>query len=114
MIETFRVVSLRILAAALHFECSYPEPESFLFFVSSFFFSPWGGVLLHQTSILQHVGPLAAGACVTVLEMLPKVVGPVELLGGVALSELVLLLQVSNALFPVLVGGVSRLDTSVQ
>jgi hypothetical protein len=64
------------------------------FFISFLllFPSPWGRVLFHQTSILQHVGPLAAGACVTVLEMLPKVVGPVELLGRVALSELVLLL----------------------
>lgn len=50
----------------------------------------------------------------TVLEVLAKVVCPEELLGRVALSELVLLLQVSNALFPVLFSSVSRLDASVE
>jgi hypothetical protein len=51
---------------------------------------------------------------VTVLEMLSEVVGPVELLGGVALSELVHLLKMSDPLFPVLVSSVSRLDAAVQ
>lgn len=93
------------------FECSHREPESFLVF---FFFSPRRRVLLHQTGVLQHVCPLAAGACVTVLEMLAEVIGPVELLGRVALSELVHLLKVSDPLLPVLVSSVSCLDTTVE
>lgn len=50
----------------------------------------------------------------TVLEVLAEVVGPVELLGRVALSELVHLLKVSDPLIPVLVSSVSRLDTTVE
>lgn len=86
------------------------ESPSFFFFFSS----PRRRVLLHQTGILQHVCPLAASACVTVLEMLAEVVGPVELLGRVALPELVHLLKVSDPLLPVLVSSVSCLDTTVE
>lgn len=50
----------------------------------------------------------------TVLEMLAEVVGPVELLGRVALPELVHLLKVSDPLLPVLVSSVSCLDTTVE
>lgn len=36
--------------------------------------------------------------------MLPKVVGPVELLAGIALAEFVDILEMANPLLPVLVG----------
>jgi hypothetical protein len=57
--------------------------------------------LVLDTSRLQQVGPLAAGCAMTVLEMLPKVVGSEELLVLVALAELVHIAQVFGARLPV-------------
>jgi hypothetical protein len=48
-----------------------------------------GRFLLHHAGVLEHVGPLAAGAGMAVLEVLAEVVGPVELFAGVALAEFV-------------------------
>lgn len=50
----------------------------------------------------------------TVLQVLPEVIRPEELLGRVALPELVHLLQMSNSLLPVLVCRLSRRDPSAQ
>jgi len=63
-------------------------------------------LLLDHARVLQHVGPLAAGPGVAVLEVLPEVVGPVELLARVALAELVHVLEVPDARLPVRVGDV--------
>jgi hypothetical protein len=63
--------------------------------------------LLQHTRILQHVRPLAARACVRMLQVLAKMVRAEELLARVALAELVCVLQMSDALVPVLIGNVS-------
>lgn len=70
--------------------------------------SPRGWVLIQHACVLKHVCPLSTGASVAVLEMLPEVVRPVELLGRVALTELVHLLQMPDALVPIQVSGMSR------
>lgn len=49
-----------------------------------------------------------------VLEVLTEVVGAVELLGRVALAELVNLLKVANAFVPILVGRALRQNASTQ
>jgi hypothetical protein len=49
-------------------------------------------VLLQHAGVLEHVGPLAAGTGMAVLEVLAEVIGAVELLARVALAELVHLL----------------------
>lgn len=78
-----------------------------LYYPSLFFFSSsrWGlwRLLFHHAGILEHVCPFPAGARMAVLEMLPEMVRPVKLLGAVALAELVMVLEVANALVPVLV-----------
>jgi hypothetical protein len=61
--------------------------------------------LLDHASGLQHIGPFSTSAGVAVLKMLAEVVCTEELLGRVALSKLVNLLQVSNACVPVLIGS---------
>lgn len=76
--------------------------------VSPFIISSCGGggarrPFLHHARVLEHVGPLAAGAGMAVLEVLAEVVGAVELLARVALAELVHALEVPHAVFPVLV-----------
>lgn len=65
----------------------------------------YDGPLLRQrlvlhARVLQHVRPLATGAGVTVLEVLAEVVGAEELLGFVALAELVDVVEVLRALVP--------------
>lgn len=64
-----------------------------------------GWVLVHKAGILQHVGPLAAGSGMAMLQVLTEVVCAVKLLGRVALPKLVHLLEVTDALFPILVSG---------
>jgi hypothetical protein len=51
--------------------------------------------------VLKHIGPLSAGACMTVLQVLAKVIGAVELLGLVALAEFVNCAQVLGSCIPV-------------
>jgi len=70
--------------------------------------SPRGWVLFHHTSILKHIRPLSAGSRVAVLQVLPEVVGPIEFLAGVALAELVDLLQMTDSVIPVLICRLSR------
>lgn len=72
------------------------------------------GILIHEARILQHVGPLAAGTGMAVLEMLTEVVGAVKLLGRVAFSKLVHLLEVANTLVPVLVGRTFGEDSAAE
>lgn len=64
---------------------------------------PGGGILIQHAGVLQHVGPLSAGSSVAVLEVLSEMVCAEELLAGVALPELVNLLQVADTLLPILV-----------
>lgn len=63
--------------------------------------------LVYHASVLEHVGPLATGTSVAVLQVLPEMIGPVEFLACVALPELVHILQVVDAQFPVRVGNES-------
>lgn len=60
----------------------------------------WQGLILHAR-ILQHVCPLAARPCMTVLEMLSKVIRPKELFRVVAFPELMHIHQVLNSDNPV-------------
>lgn len=60
----------------------------------------WWRLVLHA-SIFQHVGPLPARSRMTVFQVLPKVVGSEELLGLVTFAELVHVIQVSSAGFPI-------------
>ena len=75
---------------------------------------PWSRILFHHTGIFKHVCPLSTGSCMTVLQVLSKVVRPVELFGRVALSELVHFLQMFDTLFPILVGSMSRRVSAVE
>lgn len=63
--------------------------------------------LVYHASVLEHVGPLATGTSVAVLQVLPEMISPVEFLACVALPELVHILQVVDAQFPVRVGNES-------
>lgn len=76
--------------------------------------SPGRGVFLHHACVFQHVGPLAARPGVAVLQMLAEVVCPVKLLGRVALSELVHVLQMPDPLVPVMFCGVPRYDAAAE
>lgn len=60
--------------------------------------------LFSETISLQNVGPFPAFAAVTVLQMLPKMVGAVELLAEVALAESVLAGEMRKSFTPVDVG----------
>lgn len=90
------------------------EPGLWLIVPFHIQYLPGGWILVHHTGVLEHVGPLAARACVAVLQMLSEVVRTVKLLGRVALSKLVHLLQVLDPLVPILVCGVSRRITTAE
>lgn len=71
-------------------------------------YSPGRRILIQHAGVLQHIGPLAASSCVAVLEVLPEVICPEKLFAAVALAEFVNFLEMADALFPVLVGGMAR------
>lgn len=56
--------------------------------------------LILHASILQHVGPLAAGTSVAVLQVLAEVIGAEELLGLVALAKFVNVVEMLGASLP--------------
>ena len=56
-------------------------------------------LVLHTCS-LEHIGPLATGACMAVLQMLAKVIGSEELFCLVAFAELVGMVQMLRADVP--------------
>lgn len=60
----------------------------------------WRRFIFHA-GILQHVCPFSAGACVTVFQMLPKMIRPEELFGLIALAELVYIGQMFDPYRPV-------------
>lgn len=76
--------------------------------------SPLSWVFVNETSILQHVCPLATGSSMAMLQVLTEVIGTVELLVGVALSEFVDFLQMSDPLLPILICSMSRNDAAVE
>lgn len=49
-------------------------------------------LLFHHACVFQHIGPFPASSRVAVLEVLTEVIRPVELLGAVTFSELVVIL----------------------
>lgn len=69
--------------------------------------SPGRWILIHHAGILKQISPLAAGACMTVFEVLSKVVGTVEFFGCVAFPKFVHLLKVSDAFLPILIRSLS-------
>lgn len=73
-----------------------------------------GWVLVQKAGVFQHVGPLAAGSGMAVLQMLTEVVGAVKLLGRVAFPKLVHLLKMADTLLPVLVSGSLLHDASIH
>jgi hypothetical protein len=81
--------------------------------MTSFLSRDWG-ILLEHACVFQHVGPLAAGASMAMLEMLTEMIGPVKLLARVAFAKLVLFLQVTDPLLPVFVRGVSRHNATIE
>lgn len=60
--------------------------------------------LLLHTGVFEHVGPLPTGAGMAVFQVLSEVISPEELLGLIALGELVNVLYVIDANIPVLLG----------
>jgi hypothetical protein len=61
---------------------------------------------IHVTRIRQHKNPLTDDVTgVGMLDVLPKVIGPVELLTRIALPKLVYISQVTRPDLPVRVGG---------
>lgn len=57
--------------------------------------------LVSHTGVLQHVSPFAASPSMAVFQMLPEVVCTEEFLGLVTLSELMHMVQVFRARFPI-------------
>lgn len=49
-----------------------------------------------------------------VLEVLSEMIGPVELLGAIAFAELVVILQVTHALVPILFGDMPHVPCRAQ
>jgi len=76
---------------------------SFICFLLIFLSAPTNHrrVFFHHASIFQHISPLATGTCVAMLEVLSKVICPVELLARVAFPKLVHVLQMMDPLFPI-------------
>ncbi len=68
----------------------------------------------HKTGIFEHVGPLAVGTSVAILDVLAHVVGTVKLLGNVAYSEFVNLPQMAATVGAVLIGWVPEDDIFIQ
>jgi hypothetical protein len=60
-----------------------------------------GHWLLLHTCIFQHVRPLSTSACVTMLQMLPKMICSEELFGVVALSDFMCFGQMLNSHIPI-------------
>lgn len=71
----------------------------------------WWWLVTH-TRVLQQVGPLAAGASVTVFQMLPEVVSTEELLGLVTFAKLVNMIEMLRPHVPV--GGVREFIATIS
>lgn len=67
--------------------------------------------LVSHASIFQHVGPFATGACMAMLKVLSEMVGTEELLGLVAFTKFMHVIQVLRSCFPV--RGVGKFLTAV-
>jgi hypothetical protein len=71
------------------------------------------GLLFLHASAFQYIGPFPAGPSVAVLQVLPEVVGAVELLRIVALAELVHARQVLEPPIPVYLGVIWEVFAAV-
>lgn len=71
----------------------------------------WRRLVLHARR-LEHVGPLAAGTRMTVLEVLPKVISPEEFLGLITFTKLVHVTEMLTPSFPV--GRIGKLFSAVS
>jgi hypothetical protein len=97
-------------AVVLHSDChgcGYPRVQVILP-RSSREYSLLRPIYFYQARSLEHTRPLPTSTRVAVLEMLPKMVRPVELLDRVALAEPMHLLEVAQALLPVSIRRVPR------